>query len=191
MTDAASPTNQVIGGLVMSLDGYINDADGNVGRLYPDFEATRNDPDLLESIRTTGAVVMGRRAYDMAQGDFTGYEFQTPIFVVTQHAPSQVALGENENLRFHFVLDGLASAIEQAKAAAGHKNVTVVGGASTLRQCIQSRLLDELHLDIRSILLGGGQRLFDTFPAVIELETIAVSQSPNVTHLRFRIVKAT
>ena len=71
----------VLAGMAMSLDGFIEDRNGSVARLYPDFDAMRQTDLLQEEIGRTGAVVMGRRAYDMAQGDFTGYEFQVPIFV--------------------------------------------------------------------------------------------------------------
>src|SRR5437588_392268 len=80
---------KVIVGTTMSLDGFINDRHGEVGRLYPDLAALRQTEWLQEEMRTTGAVVMGRHAYDMAQGDLTGYEFQVPIFVVTHQAPDQ------------------------------------------------------------------------------------------------------
>jgi dihydrofolate reductase len=69
--------------MAMSLDGFVNDPNGDVSRLYPDLDALRKTVILQEAIKTTGAVVMGRGAYDMAQGDFTGYEFQVPIFVLT------------------------------------------------------------------------------------------------------------
>src|SRR5262245_46153702 len=138
---------QVIVGMTMSLDGYINDQNGSVSRLYPDMYALRETEEMQEAMRTTGAVVMGRRTYDMANGDFTDYEFQTPIFVVTNHPPEKAAKGENENLKFIFVTDGIESAIAQAKAAAGDKNVVVVGGASTIQQIIKAGLADTLELD--------------------------------------------
>ncbi|MDQ3005335.1 MAG: dihydrofolate reductase, partial [Chloroflexota bacterium] len=127
---------KVILGLTMSLDGFVNDRNGDVGRLYPDFEALRETEVLQEAIRKTGAVVMGRHAYDMANGDFTGYEFQVPIFVLTHHVPEQVAKGENQNFKFNFIIDGIESAIEKARAAAGEKDVTVVGGADIFQQCL-------------------------------------------------------
>jgi dihydrofolate reductase len=181
---------RVVVGMVMSLDGFVNDRNGEVGRLYPDMEAMRQNEQMQEAIRSTGAVVMGRRAYEMGNGDFTGYEFQGPIFVLTHQAPAQVAKGENDKLTFAFVTEGIARAIEQAKAAAGDKDVTVVGGASTVRQCIEAGLADELQIDLRSVLLGDGLRLFDRLGgSPIELETIGVSESPGVTHLRYRIGK--
>jgi dihydrofolate reductase len=147
--------------MAMSLDGFVNDRNGDVGRLYPDLEALRKTEMLQESIKTTGAVVMGRRAYDMAEGDFTGYEFQVPIFVLSHDVPEKVAKGENERLSFTFVTDGIESAIEKAKAAAGDKYVTVIGGANTAQQCIQAGLLDEIQIGIVPVLLGEGLRLFE------------------------------
>jgi dihydrofolate reductase len=85
----------VLLGMTISLDGFINDRNGSVDRLYPDLAKLRDTEALQESIRTTGAVVMGRHAYDMGEGDFTDYEFQVPIFVVTHRAPERVAKGEN------------------------------------------------------------------------------------------------
>jgi dihydrofolate reductase len=181
---------KVIGGMIMSLDGFVNDRNGSVSRLYPDMEAMRETDVLQEALKTTGAVLMGRNAYDMGNGDFTGYEFQVPLFVVTHHAPEQVAKGENENLRFTFVTDGLESAVRQAKAAAGDKDVTVVGGASTLQQLMKAKLLDELQVDIAPVLLGEGLRLFEHLAAQqIELEKIKVTDSPFSTGLHFRVVK--
>jgi dihydrofolate reductase len=179
---------RVIVGMAMSLDGFVNDRNGDVGPLYPDMEAMRESEPVQEAIRSTGADVMGRRSYEMGNGDFTGYEFQVPIFVLTHQAPERVAKGENDRLTFTFVTEGIARAIEQAKAAAGDKDVTVVGGASTIQQCIEAGLADELQIDLRSVLLGDGLRLFDrSGGSPIELETIGVSESPGVTHLRFRI----
>jgi dihydrofolate reductase len=176
--------------MAMSLDGFVNDRDGGVGLLYPDFEAMHESGQLQEAIRSTGAVVMGRRSYEMGNGDFTGYEFQVPIFVVTHRAPEQVPKGENDKLTFTFVTDGIERAIEQAKAAAGDKAVTVVGGANTIRQVIAAGLADEVHIDLRSILLGDGLRLFDHSDAPpLELESIGLSQSPGVTHLCYRVRK--
>ena len=144
---------------------------------------------LAEEIQTTGAAVMGRRTYDMAEGDLTDYEFQVPIFVLTHHVPEKVAKGENEKLSFTFVTDGIESAIEQAKAAAGDKYVTVIGGADTVQQCVKKGLLDEIQIGVMPILLGGGIRLFEHISTQIELEKMRVIESPTRTELRFRIVK--
>jgi dihydrofolate reductase len=132
---------KVIAGMAMSMDGFINDRNSDVSRQYPDLEAMRQSDALQEAIRTTGAVVMGRRAYEMGQGDYTGFEFQVPIFVLTHQAPAK---GENEKLSFTFVID----AVESARAAAGEKNVTVIGGADTVQQCLRAGRVDELQISI-------------------------------------------
>ena len=174
----------------MSLDGFINDRNGNVGRLYPDLEALRKTEALQEAIRTTGAVVMGRQAYDMANGDFTGYEFQVPIFVLTHHVPARAAKGENGNFKFNFITDGIENAIEKARIAAAEKDVTAIGGADIFQQCLNKGLVDEVQIDIAPVLLGDGLRLFEHISAeTIELETTAVIGSAGVTHLRYRVVK--
>lgn len=181
---------KVVLGTTMSLDGYINDRNGEVGRLYPDLGELRKTEVLQESIRTTGAVVMGRRAYDMAEGDFTDYEFQVPIYVLTHHVPEKAARGENERLTFTFVTDGMESALRQAKAAAGDKAVSVIGGASTAQQCIQTGLVDEIEIGIVPILFGEGLRFFDHLGAdSIELETTRVMEAAGVIYLTFRVVK--
>lgn len=179
---------RVVAGMTMSLDGFINDRNGGVARLYPDFEAFRNSEQMQEQIRTTGAVVMGRRAYEMAD-DYTDYEFQAPIFVLTHQPPPRVANGENGRLRFTFVTEGIARAVRQAQGAAGDKDVTVIGGAMTVQQCLQAGLADELQIDIRPILLGSGLRLFDHLDAErIVLERTSVTETPTTTNLRFRVV---
>src|SRR5438876_1684923 len=121
----------VIVGATLSLDGFMSDRHGDISRLYPDLEGLRRTEMLQEEIRTTGAVVMGRRAYDMAEGDLTDYEYQVPIFVLTHHLPEKAVKGENDQLTVTFVTDGIESAIAKAQAAAGGKQVIVVGGAKT------------------------------------------------------------
>lgn len=181
---------KVILGTTMSLDGFINDRNGDVSRLYPDLDALRKTEVLQESIRTTGAVVMGRHAYDMAQGDFSGYEYQVPIFVLTHHVPKKATKGENGRLTLTFVTDGIESAIKQAKAAAGDRNVTVIGSANTAQQCMQAGLVDEIHIDLMPVLLGAGLRFFEHLDTVqIELERTRVIESFNFTQLEFRVVK--
>ena len=181
---------RVLVGMTMSLDGFVSDRHGGVDRLYPDLAALQQSEALRELIRTTGAVVMGRRAYDMAGGDFTGYEFQVPIFVLTHRAPERAAGGANERLTFTFVGEGIESAVAQAKAAAGEKYVVVVGGASTVQQCLNAGLADELEVAIRPVLLGAGLHLFEHLDvARIALERIRVTESPTATDLRFRVVK--
>lgn len=182
--------SKVILGLRVSLDGYVNDKDGDVGRLYPDAETMGDSVLLQEAIRDTGAVVMGRHSYDMAQGDYTGYEFQVPIFVVTHNPPEVVAKGQNDKLSFTFVTDGTKSAIAKAKAAAGDKDVTIVGGPNIFDQCLKEGLVDEIQIDIVPILLGGGLKMFNPLEGnPIELEIARVASETQYTHLRYRVVK--
>ncbi len=184
---------KVIVGATMSLDGFINDPRGSVAALYPDLESLRHTGPLREAIQNTGAVVMGWNTFAMAEDPdwYAGnYEFQVPIFVLTHAVPKRLPR-QSGALTFTFVTDGIASAIGQAKAAAGAKDVTVIGGASTAQQCIETGLADELHIDLMPVLLGGGLRLFQATGAqAIRLERLRVIESAaGRTHLRFRIVK--
>ena len=184
---------KVIFGMSMSLDGFINDRSGSVDALYPDLDTLRNNEPLRESIQNTGAVVMGWNAYAMAEDpdSYAGnYEFQVPIFVLTHEVPKRRPK-ETGKLTFTFVTDGIESAIRQAKAAAGDKDVAIIGSASTTRQCIKAGLANELHIDIMPVLLCGGLRLFEDIGAEqIQLERMKVMESPaGRTHLRFRVVK--
>ncbi len=184
---------KVVLGMAMSLDGFINDRAGSVEALYPDLVALRNTEPLSESIRNTGAVVMGRNSYAMAEDPdwFAGnYEYQVPIFVLT-HRPPERYPKETGTLTFTFVTNGIESAIKQAKAAAGEKDVNVIGAASTSQQCLKAGLADELHIDIMPVFLGGGLRPFEGIgEGQIQLERLKVIELPKGrTHLRFRVVK--
>jgi dihydrofolate reductase len=179
---------KVVLGMTMSLDGFVNDRDGSVSRLYVDMGELHETEGLQEAMRDTGAVVMGRRSYEMANGDFTGYEFQVPIIVVTHHPPEQVAKGENAHLKFHFVSDGVESAVRQAKAAAGDKDVTIIGGADIAQQCIRAGLVDELQVGIAPVLLGGGLRFFEHL-GVVELEQTRVIRSRGRTDIYYRVMR--
>lgn len=184
------PVAKVIVGMTTSLDGFINDRNGSVERLYPDLEALRKTEFLREAIAYTGAVVMGRRAYDMGNGDFTGYEFQVPIFVVTHRPPKEPTKGQNANLTLTFVTEGTDVAVQKAKKAADAREVTVVGGASTAQQIIRSGLADELEVGIVPVLFGEGLRFFENLgDRPPQLEMVKVFTSPGRTDIRYRVVK--
>ena len=153
---------KVVFGMTMSLDGFVNDAKGSVALLYPDLEELGQTDMMQESIRTTGAVVMGRRTFEMASDPDSyadSYEFQVPVFVITEQAPVRKPR-ENGRISFTFV-DTVEAAIQQAKQAAGEKDVVVVGGRSVGQQLLKAGLVDELQVGIMPILLGEGQRLFE------------------------------
>jgi dihydrofolate reductase len=180
----------VIVGATMSLDWFMNDRNGDVSRLYADFEALHKTEMLQEEIRITGAAVMGRHTYDMAEGDLTDYEYQVPIFVLTHSIPKQVTKGQNDHLTVSFVTDGIESAIEKAKAAAGDKHVMVVGGANTAQQCLRAGLVDEIHIGMVPVLFGEGLRFFEPhFNEQLELERTRVFESATRTDLWFRVVR--
>lgn len=181
---------RVVGGMTFSLDGFVSDAQGDVSRLYPDLDELGKTEVLQEEIRTTGAVVMGKRSFEMGDPDWyaDNYEYQVPIFVLTHHVPDNKPK-ETERLTFNFVTDGVESAVARAKAAAGEKNVMLIG-ASINQQCIDAGLCDELHFGIVPVLLGEGMRFFEHFDVTgVALEKIKVFDSDARTDLWFRIVK--
>jgi dihydrofolate reductase len=113
--------------------------------------------------------------------------FEHPVFVLTHHPRETLQLGKTS---FTFVTDGIESALEQARAAAGDDDVHVAGGASVAQQYLRAGLLDELELHVVPILLGGGVRLFDDVPADASgLEIDRVIASPAVTHIRYRVAR--
>lgn len=145
---------------------------------------------MQDTIAETGAVLMGRRAFEMADPDsFVGnYEFQVPIFVLTHHPPSTPPK-QDDRLTFTFVSGDLAAAVERAKTAAGNRAVTVVGGAGVIQDLLRAGLVDELRIDVMPVLLGEGLRLLENLdPERVRLEKIAVQEMGARIHLRFRVV---
>jgi dihydrofolate reductase len=198
-------------GLSMSLDGFIagpNDgphsplgdggerlfawySGGDIEYRLPGtemvFKVSPQSADLLrEAHSKMGAFVTGRRTLDIANGWGGSPPLGVPTFVVTHTVPQEWVY---EGSPFAFVTDGVESAVEQAKQAAGGKDVAV-GAASIVQQCIRAELLDQIHVDLVPILLGGGVRLFDHLgTGPIELERTEVVEGAGVTHLTFRVVK--
>jgi dihydrofolate reductase len=129
--------------------------------------------------------------FDMGEPDSyaDSYEFQVPIFVVT-HTPPATAPRQNDRLTFTFVTDGVESALRQARAAAGDKDVTVIGGVDVARQCLHSGLVDELDLAIVPVLLGDGLRFFDRDSVEgIELGRPRVRDVGGVVFLTYPIIR--
>jgi len=142
------------------------------------------DNDILEeTLDASGAVVMGRRMFsDGWWGDEP--PFRAPVFVLTHHAREPVQ--KEGGTSYTFVTDGLESALDEARAAAGRKDVQIGGGASVVQQALNSGLLDELNIHLVPVLLGtGGVRLLEGLQPA-ELELTRVIESPHVTHLRYR-----
>jgi len=163
-----------------------------------DADAVDNDV-VAEGLRATGAVIMGRRMFSGGEGPWAddgnadGWwgddpPFHVPVFVLTHHARETVV--KDGGTSFTFVTDGVEAALEQARAAAGDKDVSLAGGANVAQEYVRAGLLDELQIHVVPVFLGGGVRLFDGLgPEPIELETIRVVESDAVTHLMYRVVK--
>lgn len=147
---------------------------------------TNEDSEVLdEAFRSTGAILIGRRMFDNAGGWGDNPPFHMPVFVLTHESREKVV--KEGGTTFTFV-DGIESALEQARAAAGEKNVGIGGGASTIQQYLRAGLLDEIQIHIVPVLLGAGLRLFEHLGSEhMELESTRVIASPGVTHLRFRV----
>jgi dihydrofolate reductase len=195
--------SKVVADISMSLDGFVTGPDAGpergLGRggepLHTWAIASRDEVDaavLREATESSGAVIMGRRLFDVIDGphgwnDEMGYGAELaatpPFFVVTHAAPEQVRLG----LRFTFVEDGLAAAIEQARAAAGPKDVVVMGGGDVVRQCVELGLAEELHIHLSPIVLGAGTPLFQGGTRR-ELVQRSVRSSSTATHLIYDVL---
>ena len=151
-----------------------------------------------EAFRNTGATMMGRRMFSGGEGPWEDDPnadawwgddppFHHPVFVLTHHPREPVT--KQGGTTFTFVTDGIESALEQARVAAGGKDVAIAGGANAIQQFLNAELVDELQIHLAPMLLGDGVRLFDHASADLELEITKVVESPRVTHLTFRVLK--
>jgi dihydrofolate reductase len=211
-SERRSPMSRVIVDMGMSLDGFIagpnagpqnNLGDGGtrIHRWVYDLEAWResqglrggktnkDDEIVKETFARVGAYVMGRRMFDEGEVGWPDPPpFGAPVFVLTHH-PREPWVRQG-GTTFTFVTDGIESALDQARAVAGGRDVRVAGGADTVGQFIEAGLVDDLQIHLAPVLLGAGVRLFDHIdPKHVELESTRVIDSPKVTHLAYRIVK--
>jgi dihydrofolate reductase len=158
-------------------------------------EANPSSEFVEEAMENVGAAVMGRNMFGGGPGPWgkdpwNGWwgedpPFHVPVFVLTHHQrePLQMQGGTT----FHFVTDGIESALSQAKEAAGGKDVRLGGGAEAAQQYLAAGLIDELQLNVVPLLLGEGARLFENVGADLELEQDRVVHTPEVTHIRYRV----
>jgi dihydrofolate reductase len=139
-----------------------------------------------ERAQAAGAIVSGRRMFDVAGAWGGKHPMDVPVVVVTHQVPQEWVY---EGSPFTFITDGVESAVEKARVIAGEKSIGV-GGADITRQCLKLGLLDELQIDLVPVLLGRGVRLFEYLGIEpVELERTGVIESPGVTHLSFRVIK--
>jgi len=158
-------------------------------------ERTADSEVADEVVRDVGAYIMGRKMFGGGDGPWNetwkGWwgenpPYHVPVFVLTHH--SREMLPMQGGTTFTFVTDGIESALEQARAAAGDKNVVIAGGASAVRQYLAAGLLDELYLHIVPIILGAGERLLEDVGDPT-LEPVKVIASPTVTHVKYRVAR--
>ena len=182
----------------MSLDGYIagrDDGPDNPGgdgfmRLHDWFATADGESgrppgpagEVYDEMQATGAVLVGRRTAEQA-GHYNGNHHGVPIVVVSRRPlPSSVASYPSVT----YVTDGIEDAMAQAKAAAGDRDV-LVHGAYTAQRALEAGVLDELQVHQIPVLFGQGLRLFDVSPSRVELEIVRVIDTPEATHIRYRV----
>ena len=173
------------GAVEAGLHSWLRDGD-TPSQVVPSFRMSRPSAEFFDDgLRATGAVVAGRRTYEVSEawggrGPMPGM----PLFVITHRVPEVVPTGD---LPYTFVTNGVEIAVEQARAAAGGKNVHLMG-ASIVQQCIRAGLLDELIISLVPVVLGRGVRLLDGLdPSNTKLDVVRVVEAPGVTHLTYRV----
>lgn len=189
-------------GFTMSLDGFIAGLDDDVGPLfnwydsgdtpytYPNGMQIKTSAISAQVIddqrKAAGAIVTGRRLFEITQGWGGRHPIDVPIFVVTHTIPED---WDHPDAPFTFVTDGIESAIAQAQAVAGDKMIGVAG-PNVAQQVIKAGLMDEIAIELVGVLLGQGIRYFEYLGIEpIMLERTSVIVAPDVTHLRYRIIK--
>lgn len=191
--------NKVIFDISMSLDGFMAASDvrpeepmGDGGQRLHEWAFSgandRNREILAQGVSSTGAVIAGRRTYDTSVpwwgADGPAGPARLPVFVVTHDVPEEIPEGGV----YTFVTDGIERALQQAKTAAGDKNVGVMGGADLGQRDIRAGLIDEISIHLVPVLFGSGTRLFEHLGGDhIQLETAEVIETPAAIHLRFRV----
>jgi dihydrofolate reductase len=150
---------------------------------------------LDEAVQNVGAYIMGRKMFGGGAGPWDetwkGWwgenpPYHVPVFVLTHHARAPLSM--HGGTTFNFVTEGIDSALQQARSAAGDRDIAIAGGASTVQQYLAARKLDELYLHIVPIILGAGERLLENVGDPT-LEPVKVIAAPAVTHVKYRIVR--
>ena len=202
-----TPTGRVICDITISADGFSAGLGQTEARPFGDdggdgsgaglhawmFDTPDENRAEIDRLNTAGAFIMGRNMFGPERGAghrrWNGWwggdpPFHAPVFVLTHHAREPQPM--DGGTTYHFVTDGIASALDQARTAAGGSDVTVLGGATTINQYLAAGLIDELRLHIAPLTLGAGTRLFEGVPP-LELEQLAARAASRVTHVIYRV----
>jgi dihydrofolate reductase len=200
---------KVIGAITVSADGYSAGLNQTEERPFGDdggdgmgeqlhawmFETGDENPTEVEQMTAASAFIMGRNMFGPVRGEWdrewNGWwgpnpPYHAPVFVLTHHArdPQPMEGGTT----YHFVTDGIESALKQAREAAGDGDILIMGGATTLNQYLAAGLVDELRLHISPFTMGAGTRVFDGVPP-LRLEQIASRGASQVTHVTYRVLR--
>jgi dihydrofolate reductase len=190
--------------VAVSLDGYVAGPNQSLAaplgergeRLHRwRFEEPEAHAAAIEAIVSAGAYVMGRNMFGPGRGDWdedwTGWwgdepPYHAPVFVLTHHPRAPLPM--QGGTTFHFVTDGIGSALAQAREAAGDADVAIAGGAATVNQYLAAGSIDELRLHVAPVLLNAGARLFDGV-GELDLEPLHTDGTKLATHLTYRVSK--
>ncbi|WP_320670051.1 dihydrofolate reductase family protein [Patulibacter defluvii] len=189
---------KLIADMSMSVDGYVATPDDDISPLAgwffsgdtevapgAPFRTSEASAKLLrEAFESVGAILGGRRYFDLAQGWGGAHPMGVPVFILTHEPPADWPADST----IHFVTGGLEQAVALARQAAGGKDVGVAT-PGTVRQCLEAGLLDELQVNVAPIVLGRGYRFFDDFPQTVPLEGPEVIEGTGVVHLRYRVAR--
>jgi dihydrofolate reductase len=189
----------------VSMDGYSAGTDQSLEQPLGDidetwlhawmFDGADENQAEVDAIVDAGAFIMGRNMFGPDRGewdlDWKGWwgddpPYHGPVFVLAHRDREPVAM--DGGTTFHFVTDGVPAALERARAAAGHRNVAVAGGASTVNQFLAAGLIDELRVHVTPVILGAGERLFEGVPRQ-RFEQVSARGTSLVTHLVYRPVR--
>jgi dihydrofolate reductase len=199
---------QITSGLVVSLDGFGAGHNQTFEKPFGDhFDSDlldrwmfaepekQNHKKEIEAILDAGAFIMGSNMFGpkdrRMQPDWKGWwgnnpPYHAPVFVLSHHTRESVEMAGGT--QFHFVTDGIESALRKARAVAGDRNVKIMGGAQTINQYLAAGLVDELWLHVVPVTVGAGTRLFEGVPN-LKLEPIEVRGTSVVTHIRYQVLK--
>ena len=157
-------------------------------------KVNQSTPVVEEQLANIGATIMGRKMFGGGPGDWNRAEpwkgwwgddppFHHPVFVLTSYAREPLKL--KGGTTFHFVTDGIESALEQARRAAGAKDIALAGGAATAQQYLRAGLVDEMEISVAPMLLGSGEALFAGLKDLGDLRPVRTIAAPDATHLKF------